>query len=145
MTFLADVNVWLALSVIDHVHHEQALVWFHEAQDHDIVFCRVTQKGFLRLLTNPRIMGPDVFTASKAWETYDTLLRNAHIGFLPEPAGIEDHWRTQTQGPHSGPNFWTDAYLAAFAAAAELTIVTFDRALGRRKNVVVRLLSEKSD
>lgn len=140
MTYLADVNVWLALAVVDHIHHAPAVDWFHEPGGHAINFCRITQKGFLRLLTNPRVMGGDVLTASQAWKEYDTLRNNSRIGFEDEPLALEDFWRAQTAGQHSGPNFWTDAYLAAFAAATGLTIVSFDRQFTRRKNVSVRLL-----
>jgi predicted nucleic acid-binding protein len=33
-------------------------------------------------------------------------------------------------GHRCSPKLWTDAYLAAFASVAGLTLVTFDRALG---------------
>ena len=56
MTYLPDVNVWIALAVSGQVHHRTASVWLEEAGDEIITFCRVTQLGFLRLLTNQRVM-----------------------------------------------------------------------------------------
>ena len=140
MTYLADVNVWLALAYVAHVHHATAQVWFRTAAEDRVLFCRITQMGLQRLLTNPRVMGEDVLTADGAWSAFDTLMQDDRIGYAAEPQGLDDQWRQQTRGQHSGPNFWTDAYLAAFAAATGWTIVSFDRQFARRKNVPVRLL-----
>jgi predicted nucleic acid-binding protein len=46
-----------------------------------------------------------------------------------EPPGIEAAFRTRTLASEPAPKTWTEAYLAAFAEAAGLTLVTFDRAL----------------
>ena len=54
MTYLADVNVWVALALAGHVHNAIAQQWFEEAETERILFCRTTQKGLLRLLTNSR-------------------------------------------------------------------------------------------
>ena len=50
-----------------------------------------------------------------------------------EPPGIERVWREATRQPLSGPNSWTDVYLAAFAVAAEYTVVSFDQGFKRHK------------
>jgi predicted nucleic acid-binding protein len=46
MTCLPDVNVWLALTVAEHVHHAAATQWFETLEREQIAFCRVTQTGF---------------------------------------------------------------------------------------------------
>ena len=38
-------------------------------------------------------------------------------------------FRTRTLAADPAPKTWTDAYLAAFAETARLTLVTFDKAL----------------
>lgn len=141
MTYLADVNVWLALAVVEHIHHKAAVEWFGESEEDRIVFCRTTQKGLLRLLTNRHVMGDDVLTAARAWEAYDILRENPRVRFVQEPPGLEDSWREATRHPHAGPNFWTDAYLAAFASAAGYVLLTFDRALAAHRGVRTRLLA----
>jgi predicted nucleic acid-binding protein len=50
-------------------------------------------------------------------------------------------WRDATRHSPSGPNFWTDAYLAAFATAAGYTVVTFDRGFKRHKAAKLNLLA----
>ncbi len=52
MTYLPDVNVWIALAAERHAHHMRAREWFATLADERLVFCRITQLGFLRLLTN---------------------------------------------------------------------------------------------
>lgn len=141
MTCLGDVNFWVALSLDDHVHHAAAANWLRETQDDDVAFCRVTQKGFLRLLTNPHVMKGEPFTAQEAWRSYDTLRSNRRIWFADEPPGLEQEWRAATQHVRKGPNFWTDAYLAAFAEAAGFVVLTFDRELARRAGSHAQLLA----
>jgi toxin-antitoxin system PIN domain toxin len=118
MTYLADVNVWIALTVIEHPHHDQAIRWFQETmdEDHNTAFCRVTQSGFFRLLTNPNLMRQNVFNAREVWTIYDKWLDLKNVTFAGEPPQMERIWRLGTQNS-TGHKFWTDVYIAAFAAA----------------------------
>ena len=128
--FLADVNVWLALAFQSHVHHSSAKAWFEALPSGESVrFCRMTQQGFLRLATNPKAFGNEAVPLIRAWELYDAFLGDPRVSFVQEPAGVEPLWRSYTQGQTFSPKVWNDAYLAAFARAAGLTIltmVTFD-------------------
>ena len=72
-------------------------------------------------------MGEDVLEPAAAWQAYDQLRSDPQIIFLPEQAGFSEHWRRAGDQIVGGPSAWTDAYLAAFAAHADATIVTFDR------------------
>ena len=145
MTYLADVNVWVALAFAGHVHNAIAQQWFEETETERILFYgRTTQKGLLRLLTNSRVMGQNVRRRQKeAWDLYDAFYRDPRVTFTTEPSDMETAWReAHTLGFHTGPNFWTDAYLAAFAATAGFTIlVTFDRGFRHHRNVRIRLLT----
>jgi len=69
-------------------------------------------------------MGPDVLTPRQAWRVYDQWRMDPRVDFLLEPAGFSERWRELGDKVAGGPNAWTDAYLAAFAA-----IVTLDRKL----------------
>ena len=50
-------------------------------------------------------------------------------GFVAEAEGLERRWREYASSRTYSPKVWTDAYLAAFASSAGLTMVTFDRAI----------------
>lgn len=146
MTYLADVNFWLALSIAEHVHHESANRFLDNllrvSVDNKITFCRVTQLGFLRLLTQPNVMKTSVLTPKRAWEFFDKLLEGDGIGYIDEPRGIELSWRETTSRQLFGnANNWTDHYLAAFAAAGGYTLVTFDKALAARGGCQITLLA----
>ena len=140
MTYLADVNVWLALTLYDHVHHSTALNWFFESSRDKIVFCRITQMGFLRLLTNRKAIRDDPVKPAAGWKLFDELRGLDRVRFLEEPLDLEKTWREAAINHSSGPNWWTDAYLAAFATAAGLTLVTFDKALAKHPGVHAHLL-----
>jgi uncharacterized protein len=143
MTCLPDVNVWIALTVAEHVHHGPAKQWFESPEQEQIAFCRVTQMGFLRLLTNPRVMAGEALTPERAWNALDALCRDNRIFFSAEPPGIETIFRESTRRRQGGVNFWTDAYLSAFASAAGFTLVTFDAGYARHKGVRLQLLGSK--
>ena len=87
--------------------------------------------GFLRLITNPRVMGDDVLNQHHAWHVYVQLVRDRRVVFATEPANIEQVWKSFTQGTFSGTNLWTDAYLAALAVVHNLTVVSFDNGFRR--------------
>src|SRR5580658_3021989 len=144
MTCLPDVNVWIALIVAEHVDHRIAADWYGGPDWDTLVFSRVTQMGFLRLLTNQHVMGKAVVDAGGARELMDRIRQNRNIVFAREPAGIEDVWRGLKADGTTGHNFWTDAYLAAFAEAAGFTLVTFDRGFAKYKNMPLRILSRLS-
>ena len=86
---LPDVNVWLAFSVADHVHHQRARrCWYEESAD-QLAFCRATALGFLRLATNATVMGGQPLTVPQAWEAYGGFRRLPEVVLAPEPAGCE--------------------------------------------------------
>lgn len=122
-----DLNVWLALVWARHSHSDRAHAWFEQADSQQFLFCRFTQLGLLRLLTNKAVMGSDVKTTMGAWEIYDQCCADERIAFLPEPNGIDPMLRSYARSRQASPQVWADAYLAAFANAAGLRLVTFDK------------------
>ena len=140
MNYLADVNLWVALALVGHVHHSAARAWFEEPDTRQILFSRITQMGLLRLLTNRKVMGANVLTATAAWDVYNAFCRDDRVEYASEPPHLEKHWHDATRHRRAEPNFWTDAYLAAFAEAGDYTIVTFDRGFRRHRGVSVKLL-----
>ena len=97
------------------------------------VFCRLTQLGFLRLLTHPAVMRDEVRTQQEAWQVYDQLSSDFRVVFYAEsePARIEAAFRMLTGTSRFAHQQWPDAYLAAFARVSGLTLATFDQALAK--------------
>jgi len=128
---LLDVNVWIALAFQSHVHHVPATTWFDSQPTKRYFFCRMTQYAFLRLATNPRMVGTQARTMSQAWESYDALMDDPRVEFVAEPRGVELYWRNFTQQQTFSPQVWADAYLAAFAIVGGYELVTFDKAFSK--------------
>src|SRR5437764_14976914 len=101
MTYLPDVNLWIALTIAEHVHHQIARHWFEAAADDTIAFCRVTQIGFLRRLTNDKVMGADVLTPARAWHVFERIQTDHHVVFAYEPPRLDQIWRKLTASPKS--------------------------------------------
>ncbi|MEM0965729.1 MAG: hypothetical protein AAGJ81_06245 [Verrucomicrobiota bacterium] len=58
MSKLLDINSWLALLLEGHSQHAVARAWY-ESEDllaSDLNFCRPTEMGLLRLLTQTKVM-----------------------------------------------------------------------------------------
>ena len=135
-----DINVWAALTYEGHTHHRAAADWYAELPpEATLVFCRFTQLGLLRLLTTAAVMGDEVMTQPEAWRAYDSWHKDSRIEFAEEPSEFDSHFRALTRLRQSAARDWADSYLAAFAAAGQLTLVTFDRALGARVRSVALL------
>ena len=138
-SFFPDINVWVALTSARHVHHQVAHDFWDDAPTQArFFFCRYTQIGLLRLLSMKAVMGRDTMNQSQAWTTYDAWFEDSRVEFAEEPHGVEPFFRALTRLRHPSPKAWPDAYLAAFADAAGLTLVTFDRALrGKAKSALL--------
>ena len=139
-TFLfPDINVWLALAHEVHPHHRAAIAWGESLDPESrFYFCRVSQLSLLRLLTNESVMGIDVATQEEAWRIYDLFYENGRTFLADEPRGVEDLLRSRTTKTRSSTKEWADEYLTAFAEAASLMFVTFDKALaGRTKGSIL--------
>lgn len=141
MTYFPDVNVWIALASDAHVHHAVATAWFESVGGDTVAFCRITELGFLRLLTNRHVMRDDVVSSAGAWQIYDEVRRDARVVFLAETTGFSGHWREIGDQILDGPNAWTDAYLAAFAGHMGATLVTFDRKIPCFGGVLIKSIA----
>jgi toxin-antitoxin system PIN domain toxin len=120
---LVEVGVWLAAVWGRHVHYPVASEWVNQQTD-DLVFCRVTQMGLLRLLSNPAIMGEDAVDRSQAWRLFDQLWSDERVLWADEPDELDAVWRAISARDDKSHKLWTDDYLAAFAQAGNLTLAT---------------------
>ncbi len=132
MRKLLDLNAWLALFLEGHSQHAIARHWY-EAETlapSDLNFCRPTEMGFLRLLTQQRVMlacGLDAFTNDEAVEFLTQAQRDEAIGFVGEAPGTRALWLALSRNGQASPKIWMDAYLAALAITQDMELVTFDQ------------------
>ena len=140
-TYFPDVNLWIALASDQHVHNAAARIWLDGINDDRIAFCRITELGLLRLLANAHVMGDDVLSPAAAWRVYDVFRADPRITFVGEQAGFDAYWQERASHVAGGGNRWTDAYLAAFAAHWDFTLVTFDRSIMAHRDCAVVTLS----
>ncbi len=141
MKCLCDSNVFLALAVEQHAHHQIAVSWFSELEgSHEALFCRSTQISFLRLLTQK--IAPDYAPLSnaEAWAALDQLMEDDATGFVREPSGTDVLWRQLAEVQTASPKVWMDAYLAAFAIVGNLRLVTIDAGFRTFESQGLRLL-----
>jgi len=125
--FLPDVNLWVAMSFETHVHHAPAKAWF-ESNSELCFFCRMTQQGFLRLATNPKVFADETLTTSKAWEAHDNLLADRRITFADEPAGVDATWRSLTRDENvHAKTLERLRFSPRFAICGGFEIVSFDK------------------
>jgi hypothetical protein len=125
------MNVWLALATPEHVHSAVARRWW-EGEAGAIAFSRLTQLGLLRLMTTAAAMDGKPLSMAEAWRVYDRFYDDDRVLFLSEPPEVEKRFREKAAGRSVSPKVWADAWLLAFAQAAEGVLVTFDKALGPR-------------
>jgi toxin-antitoxin system PIN domain toxin len=128
---LFDTNVWLAVLFSSHPFHpiaQQTLLKSSSAQP--AFWCRATQQNFLRLASTPalhRAYAVTGITNREALVAMDALQALQQVAWLEEPAGTESLWRSLAAADSASPKVWMDAYLAAFAMAAGIRLVTLDR------------------
>jgi toxin-antitoxin system PIN domain toxin len=141
---LADSNVWLALAISKHAFHAVARRWLAGQAPREALFCRATQRSFLRLLTTSAVLAPygvPPLSNRTAWSIYENFLADERIAWEEEPRGLEGHWKKLAGGSKASPKLWMDAYLAAFALAGGYRLATTDKAFKQFKGLEYILLS----
>ncbi len=146
-SYLIDINLWLALSWGGHPSSRAAHAWLdvEAGTNSKLLFCRFTQLGLLRLLTNEQVTGGDALTLEEAFEVEDRWLGDPRVEFAAERHGLERAFREATVGvrKQKASKVLMDAYLIGFAGVENATLVTFDKGMSKvakRAGVDCRLL-----
>jgi toxin-antitoxin system PIN domain toxin len=128
---LLDVGVWLAAGFAAHPAHGAARrVLAQVSAAEPALWCRATQQSFLRLASTPVITaayGVPKATNADAWVALEAFLSLPQVDLIDEPPGLTRHWRQLGAIEQTAPKRWMDAYLAAFAMAAGVLLVSLDR------------------
>jgi toxin-antitoxin system PIN domain toxin len=128
---LLDMNVGLAAAFAAHPAHSAARPVLHVASAHEpALWCRATQQSFLWLASTPVITaayGVAKATNADAWVAMEAFLALPQVDVMDEPPELARHWRQLGAIEQSAPKRWMDAYLASFAMAAGVLLVSLDR------------------
>lgn len=127
MKTLVDVNVVFAIVVERHVHHPIAWRWWESQAADSIGLCLPVRLGLLRLLTNARAMENSPVSPDQALAAWDEMEADERTFGIGNPTGASEAcFRKNVIDRQPTPNLWTDALLAAWAAASGCRLTSFD-------------------
>jgi len=142
-----DVNVLVAASRRDHVHHAPALAWLEGALEtsaisQPLAILPMVAAGFLRLTTHPKVfVQPTPLKAAQAFLRAVLDTPGVTMTTLGEEWPLFEKLCTQHE---LGGNAIPDAWIAAAAQSHHLQLVTFDKDFRRlMKPSMVTVLQTK--
>ena len=124
---LPDLNVWLALVWPEHSHHHHALHYWEVQASDRVLFSTVTALGLVRLVSQPKLMGPAVSNAAEASALLEALCQQPGVGLAEPEHGGWEVFHQLLRGGEIPARLYTDAHLAALAIANGWRLVSFDR------------------
>lgn len=123
---LLDVNVLIALTWPQHVHHGAAHRWLAALGTRRFATCPLTEQGLLRLSMNERVVGRHV-TFVAALEVLRGIRAQRRHTFLVDEGSLADPAIDLSRAAVSSQV--TDLALVNLAATAGAVLATFDRAI----------------
>ena len=122
--YLLDVNVLIALTEPEHIHHETVMNWI-ESPGLNWGLCAFSEAGFLRVTTNPKVGSHSIQESTRVLAEF-----THHPGHRYWP--IFTGW-TDLTAPFRervfGHRQITDAYLLGLAVKEDGVLVTLDKAI----------------
>jgi toxin-antitoxin system PIN domain toxin len=118
---LLDVNALIALAWDSHIHHVPMRAWFAANASKGWATCPITESGFVRVSTNPKVLAHPIGIAD-ARHVLSALRATAGHRFLVDDVSIVD----EDVPTIAGHRQVTDAHLLALARRRGVRLVTFD-------------------
>ena len=125
--WLLDANLLIALTHASHVHHGEAHAWLDQVGKRHWATCALTQLAFVRLTSNPRVVG-DTISPAQAMQALASMTdqpQHEYWADAPEPLQVP----TLTSAALVGRRQVTDAYLLGMAVLRRQCLATLDRGL----------------
>ncbi len=119
-TFLIDANVVIALTIVEHEHHERATEWLSTVDRFAV--CPVVEGALIRFLLR---IGESMETAAAV---LGGVRASERCEFWPDSLSYAEVDVSTIRGHRQV----TDSYLAALARNGSTQLATFDRALAAR-------------
>lgn len=126
MAFLLDVNVLIALSWPQHVHHATAHAWFSGLGDRPWATTALTETAFLRLSTNRHVVHRPLLAADAVAALVAIRGLPGHV-FLPDDTSLAAPSISLDRLASGGQI--TDLHLVNLAAVHRAVLTTLDRSI----------------
>ena len=124
---LLDINVLVALCWTNHEQHAAATAWFKRQQRAGWATSALTQSGFVRVSSNPRVFA-DAPSPVKAASILAANLQHPSHRFLADDLSFRDAVEP-FENRLSGHQQVTDAYLYGLAIRKRAVLATFDASI----------------
>jgi uncharacterized protein len=118
---LLDVNALVALAWDSHVHHARMRTWFAEHSARGWATCPLTESGFIRVSSNPRVL-PSPIGVDVARSVLQALRALDGHRFLVDDVSLTDG----DVPAMTGYRQVTDAHLLTLARRQGVRLLTFD-------------------
>lgn len=118
---LLDVNALVALAWDSHVHHQAIRSWFGENAKAGWETCPITETGFVRVSSNPRVL-PHPIDVRSAVEVLAGIRKIGKHRLVTDGVSVTDSDFPRIHGYRQV----TDAHLLAIARRHSLKLLTFD-------------------
>ena len=118
---LLDVNALVALAWDSHVHHAAVRAWFSANRDGGWATCAVTESGFVRVSSNPKVL-PSFVAVEAARSVLAALREVGDHHFLANDVSLVD----ADVPVIAGHRQVTDVQLLTLARRHSIRVVTFD-------------------
>ena len=125
--FLLDVNVLIALTWPSHIDHTKAHNWFYESQNEGWATTPITQCGFVRISSNPKIIR-DAVTPGEALSALNRIVKHPNHRFWPDRLSLAED-AAKIFSKVTGHRQVTDAYLLALSIANGGRLATMDKSI----------------
>lgn len=121
---LLDVNALIALAWDSHIHYVRMREWFVANASQGWATCPITESGFVRVSTNPKVL-PSPIGMADARNVLASLHRAEGHRFLSDDVSLVDDDVPTIVGHRQV----TDAQLLTLARRRGVRLVTFDAAM----------------
>lgn len=121
---LLDVNALVALAWDSHIHHARAREWFAANASAGWATCPITESGFVRVSTNPKVLPSPIGVADARRVLAALRAAQGHRFLIDDVSLVDDDVPTMV-----GYRQVTDAHLLTLARRRGVRLVTFDTAI----------------
>jgi uncharacterized protein len=121
---LLDVNALVALAWDTHIHHARVREWFAANASAGWATCPITESGFVRVSTNPKVLPRPIGIADARRVLAALRAAEGHRFLVDDVSIVDDDVPTI-----AGYRQVTDAHLLTLARRLGVRLVTFDTAI----------------